>query len=233
MKRETKITLNYIENPLGSVLIETGKTRVICSACVEEGVPPFLKDKGQGWLTAEYSMLPASTHTRSRREVNSGKISGRTAEIQRLIGRSLRSVVDLTKMEGLTAYIDCDVIQADGGTRTASITGAALALALAFQKLMAKGRLSENPMKEMVAAISVGIVGSEYLVDLCYEEDSGAEVDFNVVMTESGRFVEVQGTAEQNPFSYEDLNQMLALAHQAIQELIKIQKDHLNTEENL
>ncbi len=227
MKRETKLTLNYLDNPLGSVLIETGNTKVICSACIEEGVPPFLKDKGQGWLTAEYCMLPASTHTRTRREVNSGKISGRTAEIQRLIGRSLRSVLDMSKMEGLTAYVDCDVIQADGGTRTASITGSAIALYLAFLKLIEKGRLSNNPMRELVAAISVGMVNSEFITDLCYEQDSNAEVDFNVVMTESGKFVEVQGTAEQKPFSFDDLNNMLILAKNAIDELILIQKNEI------
>ncbi len=228
MKRDTKITCNYIDYPYGSVLIETGKTRVICSVSIEENVPPFLRDKNQGWLTAEYSMLPASTHTRSRREVNSGKVSGRTAEIQRLIGRSLRAVVDLNKMPGMTAYIDCDVIQADGGTRTASITGAAVALAIAFKKLIKEQKLTENPMKEMVTAISVGIVNQDFISDLCYEQDSNAEVDFNIVMTESGRFVELQGTAEHNPFSLDDLHKLISLAHEDIQQLCTIQNNAIN-----
>jgi len=233
MKRETKITPNYIDYPCGSVLIETGNTKVICSVSIEENVPPFLRDKNQGWLTAEYSMLPASTHNRTRREVNSGKIGGRTAEIQRLIGRSLRAVVDLTKMPGLTAYIDCDVIQADGGTRTASITGAAVALAIAFEKLIQEERLCENPMKELVTAISVGIVNQEFISDLCYEQDSNADVDFNIVMTESGRFVELQGTAENNPFSFNDLTQLIDLAQNDIIQLCEIQKQAINKWKNL
>ncbi|MCB5250672.1 MAG: ribonuclease PH [Candidatus Cloacimonadales bacterium] len=229
VKRDTKITYDFVEYPYGSVLIETGKTKVLCNVSIEESIPPFLRDKEQGWLTAEYSMLPASTHSRTRREVNSGKIGGRTAEIQRLIGRSLRAVVDLNKMPGLTAYIDCDVIQADGGTRTAAITGSAVALAMAFARLRAESRLDENPMKELVAAISVGIVDGKIISDLCYEEDSNAEVDFNIVMTESGEFVELQGTAEHNPFSLDKLHQILSIATDDIKELFKIQNETINT----
>ncbi|HOQ79976.1 MAG TPA: ribonuclease PH [Candidatus Cloacimonadota bacterium] len=224
MKRNTKITYDYVKYPYGSVLIETGKTKVICNVSIEETVPPFLRDKNQGWLTAEYSMLPASTHSRTRREVSSGKISGRTAEIQRLIGRSLRAIVDLTKMPGITAFVDCDVIQADGGTRTASITGSAVALAIAFEKLVRIGKIEENPMNELVTAISVGIVNKEIVSDLCYEEDSNAQVDFNIVMTESGRFVELQGTAEHEPFTFEELQQILNIAKTDINELCKNQK---------
>lgn len=228
MKRDTKFTINYLENPFSSVLIETGKTKVLCTVTFEESVPPFLRDKNQGWITSEYSMLPGSTQTRNRREVNSGKVSGRTAEIQRLIGRSLRSVIDLSKMPGITAFIDCDVLQADGGTRTASINGASLALFIAFQKMIKNNRLSENPMRELLGAISVGIVNGEIISDLCFEQDSNADVDFNVVMTESGKFVEVQGTAEHNPFSFSELNQMLEIANQDIREIINYQNEIIN-----
>jgi len=224
-KRKTKITRNYLLHAEGSVLIETGNTKVICTASVQEGVPPFLTDSGKGWITAEYGMLPRSTETRMSREATRGKISGRTAEIQRLIGRSLRAVVDLTLLEGYTIQIDCDVIQADGGTRTASITGACVALNDAFEKMLADGKIEKNPLREWIAAISVGIVDGEPVLDLSYEQDSRAEVDMNVVMTESGKFVEIQGTAEEKPFSNEQLNAMLRLAKQGIKQLIKKQKD--------
>jgi len=224
-KRRTKITRNYLLHAEGSVLIETGNTKVICTASVQEGVPPFLTDSGKGWITAEYGMLPRSTETRMSREATRGKISGRTAEIQRLIGRSLRAVVDLTLLEGYTIQIDCDVIQADGGTRTASITGACVALNDAFEKMLADGKIEKNPLREWIAAISVGIVDGEPVLDLSYEQDSRAEVDMNVVMTESGKFVEIQGTAEEKPFSNEQLNAMLRLAKQGIKQLIKKQKD--------
>ena len=224
-KRKTKITRNYLLHAEGSVLIETGNTKVICTASVQEGVPPFLTDSGKGWITAEYGMLPRSTETRMSREATRGKISGRTAEIQRLIGRSLRAVVDLTLLEGYTIQIDCDVIQADGGTRTASITGACVALNDAFEKMLADGKIEKDPLRERIAAISVGIVDGEPVLDLSYEQDSRAEVDMNVVMTESGKFVEIQGTAEEKPFSNEQLNAMLRLAKQGIKQLIKKQKD--------
>ena len=223
-KRKTIITRNYLLHPAGSVLIETGNTKIICTASVEEGIPIFLKeaDPPQGWLTAEYNMIPGAPNTRFRRERT--KVGGRTAEIQRLIGRSLRSVIDRTKFPGYTIYIDCDVIQADGGTRTASVTGACVALNDAFEKMMEDGFIKENPLKEWVAAISVGIVNEEPVLDLCYEEDSRAEVDMNVVMTESGKFVEVQGTAETNPFSDDELKLMLKMAKKGIGQLIKQQK---------
>ena len=224
-KRESKITRNYLMHPAGSVLIETGNTKVICTVTYEEKVPPFVNFEEQGWLTAEYGMLPGATNIRFRREVSRGKISGRTAEIQRLIGRSLRSVVDLTKLKGITVNIDCDVIQADGGTRTASITGACVALQDAFIHLINEGIISENPLKEFVAAISVGMINKEYILDLCYDEDSNADVDMNIVMTESGRFVEIQGTAEGNTFSDEELQEMISLAKKGIKELIIIQKN--------
>jgi len=224
-KRKTKITRNYLKHPEGSVLIETGETKVICTASVQEGVPPFLLGKDQGWITAEYGMLPGSTNTRVNREAARGKISGRTAEIQRLIGRSLRSVVDLSILDGFTILIDCDVIQADGGTRTASITGACIALFDAFQKMIESNKIEKNPLKEWIAAISVGIVAGEPVLDLSYEQDSQAEVDMNVVMTESGEFVEIQGTAEGKPFSDEHLKIMLRLAKKGIRQLIRKQKD--------
>ena len=198
--RKMTIHKGYLKHASGSCLIEMGHTKVLCSATVEEKVPAFLKGKGKGWLTAEYGMLPASCSQRISREVSKGRPSGRTHEIQRLIGRSLRAVVDLEKLGERTIWIDADVIQGDGGTRTASITGGFIALEQAVEKLMREGALTENPIRDYVAAISVGIVGGIPLLDLCYEEDSTAEVDMNVVMTGGGKFVEVQGTAEGNPF---------------------------------
>ncbi|MDD3051506.1 MAG: ribonuclease PH [Candidatus Cloacimonetes bacterium] len=224
MKRELKITRNYLMHPYGSVLIETGNTKVICNVTVDQGVPPFLRNKQTGWLTAEYGMLPASTNSRMRREASAGKISGRTAEIQRLIGRSLRSVVDMTRFPDYTVLIDCDVIQADGGTRTASITGSCVALHDAFSRMLEEGKINENPLKEFIAAISVGIVNGEVVTDLDYENDSNAEVDMNVVMTESGHFVEIQGTAEKNPFTADQLRLMLTAAEESIKLLIAEQK---------
>ena len=225
--RSVRITRHYTRHAEGSVLIEFGDTKVICTASVDETVPGFLKGKGQGWVTAEYGMLPRSTHSRMRREAASGKQSGRTQEIQRLIGRSLRAVVDLTKLGERQIQIDCDVIQADGGTRTASITGAYIALADAINGLLAAGKLGENPLRQHVAAISVGIVDGVPLLDLDYEEDSGCETDMNVVMTGDGRFVEVQGTAEGVPFSREEMNALLALAEKGIAELVALQRQAL------
>ncbi|MCF7919290.1 MAG: ribonuclease PH [Candidatus Cloacimonetes bacterium] len=226
-KRETRIERGYLKNYARSVMIETGNTKVLCAITVQEGVPGFLRDKAQGWLTAEYAMLPCSSNERFRREVNNGKITGRTAEIQRLIGRSLRAVVDLEKMAGYTVLVDCDVIQADGGTRTASITGASIALYDTFTGMIAEGKILENPLSEMVAAISVGLVDGEYKLDLDYESDSRAEVDLNVVMTESGKLVDIQGTAEGALFDREQLNKMIDLAEQGIRELIAEQKEAL------
>ena len=225
--RSVRITRHYTRHAEGSVLIEFGDTKVICTASVDETVPAFLKGKGQGWVTAEYGMLPRSTHSRMRREAASGKQSGRTQEIQRLIGRSLRAVVDLAKLGERQIQIDCDVIQADGGTRTASITGAYIALADAINGLLAAGKLGENPLRQHVAAISVGIVDGVPLLDLDYEEDAGCETDMNVVMTGDGRFVEVQGTAEGVPFSREEMNALLALAEKGIAELVLLQRQAL------
>ncbi len=225
--RPVKITKGYITTAEGSVLIEVGQTKVICTASIEEKVPPFLKDTGRGWITAEYGMLPRATSTRSIRESVAGRIGGRTHEIQRLIGRSLRSVVDLDKLGERTVWIDCDVIQADGGTRTASITGAYVALVEAMRYAIRNGIIENNPVRSMVAAVSVGVVNGELLLDLCYEEDFQAEVDMNVVMTDEGRFVEVQGTAEGVPFTKETLQDLLSLAEKGIKELIKIQKESL------
>ena len=223
-RRKTRIIRNYLKNPAGSVLIESGNTKVICTATIEEGVPQFLReaDPPQGWLTAEYSMLPGAPDQRFRRERN--KVGGRTAEIQRLIGRALRVVVDLTKFPGYTMYIDCDVIQADGGTRTTSITGACVALNDAFNKMLSERQIEENPLKEWVAAISVGIVAGEIILDLDYDEDSRAEVDMNIVMTESGKFVEVQGTSEVEPFTDNQLKQMIGQAKRGIKQLIDLQR---------
>lgn len=225
--RPVAITRNYIKHAEGSVLVEFGDTRVICTASVEETVPPFLRGKGTGWVTAEYSMLPRATHTRSPREAAKGKQSGRTLEIQRLIGRSLRAVTDMTALGERTIYIDCDVIQADGGTRTASITGAYVALADALTALRGRELLSHIPLKEAVAAVSVGIVEGEALLDLNYYEDSAAEVDMNFVMTSSNRFVEVQGTAEAEPFTIEQMDTMRALAMEGIRRLFEIQEGAL------
>ncbi|MBK0098813.1 ribonuclease PH [Erwinia sp. S63] len=222
--RPVTLTRHYTKHAEGSVLVEFGETKVLCTATVEEGVPRFLKGKGQGWITAEYGMLPRSTHSRMAREAAKGKQGGRTLEIQRLIARSLRAAVDLDALGEFTITLDCDVIQADGGTRTASITGACVALADALNALVAAGKLKASPLKGMVAAISVGIVGGEALCDLEYVEDSAADTDMNVVMTEDGRMIEVQGTAEGEPFSHEELLQLLAIARGGIEQLIQAQK---------
>ncbi len=223
------IRTNYLKNAHGSCMIEMGDTKVICSATVEEKVPFFCKAEGKGWVTAEYGMLPASCNERIAREAAKGKLSGRTQEIQRLIGRSLRSVVDLKKIGERTIWLDADVIQGDGGTRTASITGCYIALTHAIQGLLDNGKLTENPVLDSVAAISVGVVKGQPVLDLCYAEDSKAEVDMNVVMTGSGKLVEVQGTAEGNPFSEATLHQMLLLAKKGIRELTGIQKKHVRS----
>jgi len=229
-KRTTKITRNYMMHPAGSVLIETGRTKVICTVSIEDNVPGFIREKDtpQGWLTAEYSMLPGSTDNRFRRE--RGKTNSRSTEIQRLIGRSLRAVVDLKKIPGLTVYIDCDVLQADGGTRTASITGACVALHDAFKKLLDDGLIFEDPMKEWVAAISVGIVKNKVALDLDYKKDSKADVDMNIVMTESGKFIEIQGTAEMEPFTDDQLGLMFIEAKNGISQLIKFQKRSVSSQ---
>ena len=221
--RFVKITRNYLKYAEGSVLIEVGNTKVICAATIEERVPPFLKGSGQGWLTAEYSLLPRSTQTRNARESARGKVSGRTHEIQRLIGRALRSVIDLKALGERTILIDCDVIQADGGTRTASITGAFVALVEAIAGVYNKDK--PFPIKDFIAAISVGILSDNNAVlDLCYEEDSKATVDMNVVMTGSGEFIEIQGTGEERPYTRTELNMMLEKAEKGINELIDYQK---------
>ncbi|MER2459631.1 ribonuclease PH [Bacillus subtilis] len=226
--RPITFDLDFISHPEGSVLITAGNTKVICNASVEDRVPPFLRGGGKGWITAEYSMLPRATNQRTIRESSKGKISGRTMEIQRLIGRALRAVVDLEKLGERTIWVDCDVIQADGGTRTASITGAFLAMAIAIGKLIKAGTIKTNPITDFLAAISVGIDKEQgILLDLNYEEDSSAEVDMNVIMTGSGRFVELQGTGEEATFSREDLNGLLGLAEKGIQELIDKQKEVL------
>lgn len=225
--RNVVITRNFTRYAEGSVLVEFGDTKVICTASVEESVPPFLRGKGTGWVTAEYSMLPRATHTRSSREAAKGKIGGRTHEIQRLIGRSLRAVTDLAALGERCIYIDCDVIQADGGTRTASITGAWVALADALQGLVARGAISASPLKEAVAAVSVGIVDGRATLDLDYSEDSAAEVDMNFVMTTSEKFVEVQGTAEAEPFTLQQMDEMRNLAVQGIRELLSRQQEAL------
>jgi ribonuclease PH len=222
--RTVSIKKNFIKHAEGSVLIQVGDTKVICNASVEEKVPPFLRDKKQGWVTAEYSMLPRSTHTRMSRESSRGKVSGRTQEIQRLIGRSLRAVVDMEQLGERTIWIDCDVIQADGGTRTASITGAFVAMCLAMKQLKKEKKIETIPVKDFVAATSVGILEGKKILDLEYSEDSVAEVDMNIVKTGRGGFVEIQGTAEQEPFSDKDMEAMLSLAHKGIKELIALQK---------
>lgn len=225
--RKVIITRGFTKHAEGSVLVEFGDTKVICTASVEESVPPFLRGKGTGWVTAEYSMLPRATHTRSSREAAKGKQSGRTLEIQRLIGRSLRAVTDMAALGERSIYIDCDVIQADGGTRTASITGAYVALVDALTTLKEKGLLTHIPLKEAVAAVSVGIVNGEALLDLDYTEDSSAEVDMNFVMTTSDRFVEVQGTAEAEPFTIEQMDAMRVLAQEGIRRLFIVQREAL------
>lgn len=228
--RPVTITRHFTQHAEGSVLIAFGETRVLCTASVEEGVPRFLKGQGQGWITAEYGMLPRATHTRNPREAAKGKQGGRTLEIQRLIARSLRAAVDLSKLGEYTITLDCDVLQADGGTRTASITGACVALADALASMQKKGQLKANPMKGFVAAISVGIVAGEAVCDLEYVEDSAAETDMNVVMMEDGRMIEVQGTAEGEPFSQQELITLLELARGGIDSLIQAQKAALAEE---
>ncbi len=225
--RPVTITRNYTMHAEGSVLIEFGNTKVLCTASVEERVPGFLRGKNQGWVTAEYGMLPRSTSSRMGREAARGKQGGRTMEIQRLIGRSLRAVIDMEKLGERSITIDCDVIQADGGTRTASITGGFVALADAIQSLIDKGTLKNNPLIESVASVSVGIYEGTPVLDLDYPEDSNAETDMNVVMTSSGQFIEVQGTAEGKPFSKEEMSAMLALAKKGIAELSTLQSDEL------
>jgi ribonuclease PH len=222
--RPVRITTNYLLTAEGSALIEVGHTHVLCAATVEETVPQFLRGSGRGWVTAEYSMLPRATATRTPREVTKGRPSGRTLEIQRLIGRSLRSIVDTAALGDRTVIVDCDVLQADGGTRTASITGAYVALILALRKMVRHGALKSLPVTQPVAATSVGIWKGEPILDLCYEEDSSAEVDMNLVMTGSGRFVELQATAEKTPFDDAQLERMIALARRGITELFEIQK---------
>ncbi|MBE8167738.1 MAG: ribonuclease PH [Shewanella sp.] len=226
--RPITITRNFTNHAEGSVLVEFGETKVLCTASFTEGVPRFLKGQGQGWVTAEYGMLPRSTHSRMDREAARGKQSGRTQEIQRLIGRSLRACVDMKALGENTIVIDCDVIQADGGTRTASISGACVALVDALSWARSKGILKTNPLKFLIAAISVGIYKGEAISDLEYLEDSAAETDMNVVMTETGKMIEIQGTAEGEPFSHEELLELLALAKNSISEIVDIQKTALN-----
>jgi ribonuclease PH len=223
--RPTTITPDFLVHAEGSVLIEVGRTRVICAASLEDRVPPFLRGSGKGWVTAEYGMLPRATNTRTTREASQGKVGGRTMEIQRLIGRSMRSVVRMAELGERTIWLDCDVIQADGGTRTASITGAFVAMVLALDKLKQQDLLRNIPVNDYVAATSVGIVGGMPLLDLAYEEDSKADVDMNVVTTGDGRFIEVQGTAESEPFDRDALDGLLALAHKGITELVARQRD--------
>jgi ribonuclease PH len=221
--RKVHITRRYLKHPEGSCLIELGQTKVICTASVEESVPPFLKNSGRGWVTAEYGMLPRSCSSRVPR----GKDSGRTSEIQRLVGRSLRAVVDMKPLGERTIYLDCDVIQADGGTRTASITGSCVALIDALHAMKRKGQIAEIPLKDFAAAISVGIVDGTPMLDLCYEEDVKAEVDMNIVMTGSGQYIEVQGTAERVPFSKKQMDILQDLAKDGIEKLVALQRDLL------
>lgn len=227
--RPTKIITNFISHAPGSALIEVGNTRVICTATIDDKVPPFLKGTGKGWLTSEYSMLPASTQIRKVREASKGKLEGRTQEIQRLIGRSLRSVMNLDLIGERTIWIDCDVIQADGGTRTASITGGFVALALCIKHMLSNGMIEQNPLTDHVAAVSVGIYNNEILLDLCYEEDSQAMVDMNLVMTQSGKIVEIQGTAEKDPFSMDELLALLKVGQAGISQLIELQQEAIGS----
>ncbi len=220
--REVRVTKNYIMHPEGSVLIEFGNTKVICNATVEEKIPPFLRGSGTGWITAEYSMLPRATNSRVQREASKGKIAGRTMEIQRLIGRALRSSIDLGKLGERTIIIDCDVIQADGGTRTASITGAYLAMELAIEKLIDERKLNEIPIISKVAAISVGKIKNEILLDLEYEEDSKADVDMNIIMNDKGEFIEIQGTGEEATFTQDDLMKFIEVSKNAFDKLFKL-----------
>lgn len=225
--REVKITRNYLLHPFGSVLIEMGNTKVICTAMVEENIPRFLKGTNSGWITSEYSMLPASTNRRKVRDSTRGRIDGRTQEIQRLIGRSLRSIVDLSKIGERTIWIDCDVIQADAGTRTAAITGGFVAMVDALYKLYKEGKISRIPISNYLAAISVGVGADGPLLDLCYEEDHKALVDMNIVMTDKNEFIEIQGTGEESTFTRAELNDILDLAESGIKQLIQIQKESL------
>ena len=225
--RHTKVTRNYIKHAEGSVLIEVGDTKVICTASIEDKVPPFLKGTGEGWITAEYNMLPRSTATRKVRDIARLKLDGRTMEIQRLIGRALRSVVELKALGEKTLWIDCDVIQADGGTRTTSITGAFIALVDAVNKIHKQKSFKVYPIRKFVCATSVGIVGEEKLLDLCYEEDSNAKVDMNIIGTDDGQFVEIQGTGEEAPFTRSELNEILDLGEKGIKQMIQLQKDCL------
>jgi ribonuclease PH len=222
--RPTQLTAGFLIHAEGSVLIEVGRTRIVCAASIEERVPPFLRNTGKGWVTAEYGMLPRATTTRTQREATAGKVGGRTQEIQRLIGRSLRSVTRLAELGERTVWVDCDVLQADGGTRTASITGGFVAMVLALQRLRESGALKAIPVQDYVAATSVGVVGGLPLLDLAYEEDSRAEVDMNVVKTGDGRFIEVQGTAEGPPFERRALDDLLELADSGIRELVGLQR---------
>lgn len=231
--RKVTIERNVIKHAEGSVLISVGDTKVICTATIEEKVPPFLRGSGQGWITAEYSMLPRATPSRNQRESTKGKLGGRTMEIQRLIGRALRSIVDLQGLGERTIWLDCDVIQADGGTRTTSITGAFVAMADALHALVKKGTLQKIPLHDYLAAVSVGIVNEVPVLDLNYEEDSSAKVDMNVVMTGRGKYVEVQGTGEENPFSAEELQELLNLAKDGITQYIARQKEALGETANL
>ena len=227
--RPVKITPDFITTAEGSALIEVGNTRVICTASIDEAVPQFMRNTGKGWISSEYSMLPRSTLTRTPREVSKGRQSGRTHEIQRIIGRSLRSVADLTRLGERTIWIDCDVIQADGGTRTASITGAFVALGLALEKLVEAGTLPAVPLKDFIAAVSVGIVDGEILLDLCYEEDSRADVDMNFVMTAGGKIVELQATAEHQVFDDAQLAKLMSFAKKGVHELIAKQQEVLKS----
>ncbi|WP_297597425.1 ribonuclease PH [uncultured Cetobacterium sp.] len=229
-KREVKITRNYTIYAEGCVLIEVGHTRVICTATVVDKVPPFLRNQGKGWITAEYSMLPRATGERNQREAAKGKLGGRTMEIQRLIGRALRACIDLEKLGERTVTIDCDVIQADGGTRTTAITGGFIALEMAMRRLVEKGVLTENPITSNIAAISVGVVKGTPVLDLMYTEDSEAEVDMNVIMNDKGEFVEIQGTGEEATFTRKELNSLLDLAEKGVYELIEIQRKEIEEE---
>jgi ribonuclease PH len=225
--RTIKISPNYLKTADGSVLIEMGDTKVICTAKLEDRVPPFLRNSGKGWITAEYGMLPGSSQARIGRESSRGKVGGRTHEIQRLIGRSLRAITDLSNLGERTVWIDCDVIQADGGTRTASITGAYVSLCEAIRSWQKRGVMAQEPIKDSVAAVSIGIVDGKILLDLCYEEDSKADVDMNFVMTGSGKFVEIQGTAESAPFTKKQMDKMSEIAQQGVKELLKAQEQAL------
>jgi ribonuclease PH len=228
--RPVKITTGYLLTAEGSVLIEVGNTRVLCAASIEDSVPAFLRNSGRGWVTAEYSMLPRATAERNTREVTKGRPSGRTMEIQRLIGRSLRAVMDMDALGERAIIVDCDVLQADGGTRTASITGGYVALAIAVKKMISFGQLKRNPLRDQVAAISVGILQKEALLDLCYDEDSQAEVDMNVVMTSAGEFVELQATGEKATFQDDRLAEMIVLARSGVTELLQVQRRALGLE---